>query len=133
MPDLATGLKAVVDSSSTMTTWALAVGAGSVAAIVSTSYMRPRQLWARLFYLLFPVGWLLLAVSIVYGNDIARSGIAAQLTGSREMMVAIGTSMNTAYIAQQSWLMWGLMAFALWLLLYLGWWIWTSNPVGSKK
>lgn len=116
-----------------MITWALAVGAGSVATIVSTSYMRPRQLWARLFYLLFPIGWLLLALSIYHGNVIARAGVAAQLTNSRETVAEIGASMNTVYIAQQDWLMWGFTAFALWLLLYLAWWIFTKDlPDGHE-
>jgi hypothetical protein len=132
MTDLATGLQAIVDSSATMVTWALAVGAASVAAIVSTSYLRPQQLRTRVIYLLFPVGWVLLGLSILHGNSIARSGIAAQLTNSRDRQLEIGAAMNTEYIAQQFWLMLGLTAFALWLLFYLVWWIAVEKLPESK-
>jgi hypothetical protein len=131
--DLATGLKAVVESSSTMVTWALAVGAGSVAAIVSTSYLRPQQLWARLIYLLFPVGWLFFAISIYHGNSIAREGVAAQLIHSDDNLRTIGSLMNTEYIHQQTDLTIGFAVFALWLLLYLGWWIFVPELPKEKK
>lgn len=123
MGDLATGLKAVVENSSTMITWTLAVGAGSVALIMGTSYLRPRQLWARLVYLLFPVGWGFFAVSIYHGNAIARDGVAAQLAHSEKILPQIGADMNTEYISQQNTMEWGMGIFALWLLLYLIWWI----------
>jgi hypothetical protein len=133
MADLATGLQAVVDSSTTMVTWALAVGAASVAAIVSTSYLRPHQLRARLFYLLFPIGWVLLAFSIARGNAIARAGIAAHFAKDHATLVEIAANMNTAYISQQNWLMMGLATFAIWLLLYLGWWIYVEDMPSRQK
>jgi hypothetical protein len=123
MSELVSGLKAVVESSSTMLTWTLAVGGGSVALIVGTSYLRPRQVWARLFYLLFPVGWVFLAISIYHGNAIARDGVAAQLAHSEAILPQIGADMNTQYIAQQNTMEIGMAVFALWLLLYLLWWI----------
>lgn len=131
MPDLTQGLKAVVESSTSMITWALAVGAGSVATIVSTSYFRPQQRWARIFYLLFPIGWLFLALSIYYGNSIARGGVAAQLV-HEDLLVEIGAEMNTAYIHQQWTFGVGLIAFAAWLLLYLLWWIYVQDVPKEK-
>jgi hypothetical protein len=55
--DYQPGLKAILDNSGTLVNWALAVAAGSVAAIVSTSYERPRTRLGRMIYLLFPLAW----------------------------------------------------------------------------
>ena len=133
MQDMRAGLQAVVASSATMVTWALAVGAGSVAAIVGTSYLRPKQRWARLIYLLFPVGWTLMGWSIYYGNAIARDGVAAQLVAQDQALQGIGADMNSTYISQQCALTVGLAVFGVWLLLYLAWWIFNDDFPKEKS
>jgi hypothetical protein len=133
MQDFSAALQAAVASSSTMVTWALAVGAGSVATIVSTSYLRPRQRWVRLMYLLFPAGWVFLGLSIYYGNAIALGGVAA-LFGPQEQsrQLLIGAHVNTNFISQQITLTVGLAIFGGWLLLYLAWWIWIDELPKEK-
>jgi hypothetical protein len=77
--DYQPGLKAILDNSGTLVNWALAVAAGSVAAIVSTSYERPRTRFGRMIYLLFPLAWFFLGKSIYAGEQISRRFIAAQV------------------------------------------------------
>ena len=69
-------LQAVAARSDAMVEWALLVVAGSIAAIVSTSYIRPQVLRPRLIYLLFIPAWLALAVSLYFGDQVARRHLA---------------------------------------------------------
>ena len=54
--DLLDGLEVVVHGSQLLVTWALMIVAGSIAAIISTSYIRPNNDKVRLIYLLFIKG-----------------------------------------------------------------------------
>ena len=60
--DYQPGLKAILDNSATLVNWALAVVGGSVAAIIGSSYERPKTWRGRLMYLLFPPAWVFLGL-----------------------------------------------------------------------
>ena len=124
--DLLSGLEIVARSSESMVTWALALGAASVVAIVSTSYFRPSAVRMRLAYLMFLPGWVLLGASIVIGNNIARRWLAAQFVNDAQAHV-IADLINRDYLYQQNTLMWGLAVFAAWLVMYLMWWIFSAD------
>lgn len=131
MPVTAASLELVAASSEVMVTWALAIAAGSVAAIVSTSYVRPQSRKARSIYLLFLPGWILLGVSIYFGNSITRNILAAQFV-NESRIPEIAAEVNSSFIMQQSALGWALTVFSAWLLLYLAWWIFAGMPTDKS-
>ncbi len=121
--NLREGLKAMNEGSRTLVGWCLVIIAASVAAIVSTSYLRPLSLYARLMYLLYIFGWLCLALSIYYGDKVSRRAIAAVFSPDGARLSQIGFAMNSDFDYQR-----GLFFFAVWLLIYLLWWIFWYKP-----
>jgi len=114
-------LEAVGAVSESLVTWSLAVVAGSVAAIVSTSYIRPTSSGIRLAYLLFLPGWGALAGSIVFGDRIARWIVTAHQDPSR--LREISRHISNDFASQQDLFLLGLAPFGLWLVIYLLWWV----------
>lgn len=137
MSTLIDALKLVAKSSATLITWALSVVGGSVAAIVSTSYLRPKNPKVRLIYLLYLPGWLFLGLSVYFGDRVSRHYVASRFVAAHgsdasayDKVLAIGQKMNADYISQQNMLMLGLLMFGAWLSLFLLWWVfgeWTTN------
>jgi hypothetical protein len=58
------GLKAILDNSATLVSWALAIVGGTVAALIGSSYERPKTWRGRLIYLLFVPAWFFLIVDL---------------------------------------------------------------------
>ena len=126
-------IRAAVDGSATMVTWALSAIGGSIIAIVSTSYWRPADVRVRSIYLLFFPAWIVLARSMYLGDKIARRNIAARFV-SPDMLQEIARGLNLDYMNQQTSLSIGLSFLGLWLACYLLWWIygeWTTNKEGK--
>jgi len=97
--DYQPGLKAILDNSTTLVNWALAVVGGSVAAIIGSSYERPKMWRGRLMYLLFPPAWVFLGLSILAGRQISGRFIAAQLVSDQETIRKILNQMNDDFFA----------------------------------
>jgi hypothetical protein len=131
--DFHPGLKAIVDSSGTMISWALAVAAGSVVALVSTSYERPKTPRGRTMYLLFPPAWTCLGASVYCGQQISQRFIAAQLSADPENVRKILEQMNGDYVRQSGLLIAGLAILLVWLLCFVVWWIWCAPTTPPKK
>lgn len=105
--------------SQSLTQTAFFVSAGSIAALLSTSYIRPSNVFVRRSYFLFIPAWICLAASIYNGITVARCYLAwlwAKPAG-------IDQAMNDAAADQINWLEAGLAVFALWMFVYLFWWI----------
>ena len=125
--------KAAADGSATMVTWALTAIIATIAAIVSTSYWRPAKLIPRLTYWLYLPGWILLALSIYFGDSVARRNIAAHF-GKSDLLPEIAAQLNHDYICQQRFLGIGLLIFGTWLLMFLWWWIHGNwKPANDRK
>ena len=122
MSDAAAALKQVVESSSTLTQWALAIAAGSVATIVGTSFRRPPTLAHRLPYLLFVPGWIFIGHAIFLANRISGMHIASLLV-SPEVSGKIAAQINDAYAEQRISVLAALGFFGAWLLIYTLLWI----------
>ena len=107
--DYQPGLKAILDNSGTLVSWALAVVGGSVAALIGSSYERPKTWRGRLIYLLFP-----LISRIVYlcGRANFSRFIAAQVKPDPENVRNILMLMNDDFHFQLLMLQMGL-AFCL--------------------
>ena len=127
------GLKNMSDDARGNMGWALTLIGASVLAIVSTSYMRPLSRKFRYVYLLFLPGWILLSWSIYEGDKVCRRYTAATFAPNRKRLLEIGDLMNTNFDSQLTLFHWALLFFAIWLLVYLLWWVVTDVPVVKEK
>ena len=122
---LLAAMKVAVDGSSTMVTWALSTIGGSIAAIVSTSYLRPKNVRIRRIYLLYLPAWVFLGLSIGCGHVIERRHIAAHFAPSTRLdrLQQIAQLINDDYLYQQDFLAAGLAILGIWLTFFLLWWV----------
>ncbi|MFH1580629.1 MAG: hypothetical protein ABIC39_00900 [Pseudomonadota bacterium] len=130
--DFQLGLEQASNASAQLVTWALAVVAGSVATIVSTSYLRPMKRAVRLIYLFFLPGWVFLGLSIYYGEKISRRYIAAKLVPEKTLG-EIAKFVNQDFGCQRLNLEIGLIIFALWLVTFLFWWVFGDWSVSDQS
>jgi hypothetical protein len=131
--DYQPGLKAILDNSGTLANWALAVMGGSVAALVSTSYERPKTRSVRLMYFLFPLAWVFLVSSVHFGQKLSGRFIAAQLSPAPDNVRRILIAMNNDFLRQYHWLIAGLITVFLWLFCFLVWWVFYATKDSDKK
>lgn len=133
MTDIPDILKHVMDSSSQLSAWALTIGGGSVAVIVSTSYRRPESLYLRLPYLLFLPGWGCIGYSLYLGNQLVGKYLASIMV-RQEQMVVIASQVNDIYADQRRFLFLSLFFFGFWLIFFLVTWVYTDLfHSGGKK
>jgi small-conductance mechanosensitive channel len=130
--DFQGGLEQINNGSAGLVTWALALVAGSVATIVSTSYLRSMNRVIRCIYLLFIPGWLFLGLSIYYGERISRRFMASKLV-PEENLHKIAKMVNQDFANQRLLLEIGLLIFALWLVIFLIWWVFGDWSVSSQS
>lgn len=134
---LMAAIKAAASGSASMVTTALAIVAGSIATIVSTSNMQPRGPM-RWFYLLFIPGWLLIAASMYEGDVIARRAIAAHFVDPKKPnalanLHEIADRISPDYSCQRIYLALGLAVFAVWLISFLIWWVFGTVEAPKKE
>lgn len=123
-------LKQVVDSSSQLTTLAVAMLAGTIAAIIGTSYIRPSRLKHRIVYLLFIPGWICLALSFLAADELLRGYLAFLMTSDQHPKIL--SDINDAFDHQRSLLFWAVEFFISWLLCYLLLWVFSANFIPEK-
>lgn len=87
----------------------------------------------RLIYLLFPMGWAVLGFSIWNGMRVRGTYIAYLLGQPKDVTQRTDRieQLNGFALSQEEWLYFGLAIFAVWLLIYLIWWLFWSN--GKRK
>lgn len=126
------GLKGIAEDSKTLTTWGLTLIGASIAAIVSTGYLRPVRTKFRMFYLLFIPGWLFIAFSIHNGDKISRRYTATVFTQKHDVLMQIGNYINSEFDRQLTFLRVGLMIFSAWLLFFILWWVFGKTDANIK-
>ena len=122
MGDALAVLKLVADGSAQLSTTALAVFGGSVAAVLGSSYRRPDAFWWRAPSLLFVPGWICLAVSLYLGNVISGRYLASNMVGVSNIN-SIAERINDDYASQRGWFLASLIFFGVWLLISLCYWV----------
>jgi hypothetical protein len=130
--DIPSILKHVMDNSSQLISWALSIGGGTVAVIVSTSYRRPDSLPWRLPYLLFIPGWICIGYSLYLGNNLVGKYLASTMV-RQEQIEIIGSQVNNIYADQRAYLLYSLVFFGLWLLIYMLSWIFSESLYTGGK
>ncbi len=119
---------AVAASAQTIMGWALLIIGGSVLALLQRSYVRSSRILLRLIYLLFVPGWIFLARSIYSGTRVQGVYLAALFVSHPDPR-QLKFTINSDFADQIHNLRYGLLCFALWLLAYLIWWIFTTEDI----
>lgn len=125
------GFKTIAEGSRALNAWALMIIAASIIALVSTSYIRPVNRNIRKFYLLFIPAWLLVSVSMYFGDQISRRYVAALMASREDTFQEIGSNINSDFAYQILFLQFGLLVFAVWLLFFLLWWVFGNWSVAT--
>ena len=118
------GIQALSDGAKTIMTWDISIIAGSLIALLSTSYVRPVKGLSKLMYLLFIPGWIFLGFSLKYGDEINRSII--MLLMSPKSGLSNLYEINTAYGYLLNCFRYALCFFGGWLFWYLLWFIFSD-------
>jgi hypothetical protein len=101
---------------------ALIVLGGSVAALLSTSYLQPRTRRVRLMYVLFLPGWFLLMWSLYRGQEVYSVYLSAlHVADEPPLYYQLETLWRLE--EQSAALYFSLVPFSLWLVIFLLWWI----------
>jgi hypothetical protein len=110
------------DESNRLITWCLSIIGGSILAMVSTSYIRPAGIYLYA-YLLFPIGWVLLGISLYYGELTTRIYIAGATVSDEnvEDIEKVGLEADKKFANQLTFFRIGIITFFLWLVSYLIW------------
>lgn len=112
------------DESNRLISWCLSIIGGSVLLIVSSDYANPEG--SIIYsYLLFPIGWVFLSLSIYYGQRITRIYIAG-ITIPDDNLADFernGTQADKAFHKQMIFFRNGVFVFSLWLVLFLFWFV----------
>jgi hypothetical protein len=126
--------EAAVSLSETLSSWSLAIIAGSIAILLSTSYHRPQNKMVRASYLAFVPGWLFLVACIFYGTQVQRVHLALLFSDNTNQTRLSELSSTIAQDAARQilCLKLGLAVFGLWLVVYLLWWI-AAEQIRSEK
>lgn len=115
--------------------WSLLIIAGSLVLIVSTSYRRPQNRKIRAAYFLFIPMWCCLALSIYQGIMVQRSYVAylvaSRSTPTAQTLNSIAEAITNATRVQIGALEISLLIGALWLLIYIVWWICSNQSEGT--
>lgn len=131
MDDISLATKEVVAHSSQLTTWALSVFAGTIAAIISTSYIRPKEITLRISSLLFIPGWACLSISIYHGEQLARKYLASIMV-EQDAAINIISEINDVFSDQRMYFYFALIFFGAWLVVFLLQWVFVQNLTEDK-
>ena|SRR5689334_2044494 len=125
---ISTGLKALVDISTGLNGWALLILAGTLAVMLSTSYRKPPFPYRLIFLVVLPPLWYLVRV-LERGNHV-QSTYVAMLLRPRVDQIARDhlAEANTALADQVRFFEIAVVLIAVWLALYLMWWIFLDRP-----
>ena len=120
---LTEALRAAAEQARDLTTIAIAVAGGTIVLVVHASYHRPDAWVMRMVYLFFPFGWFYLVRSIYFGSRL-RSVYLAHLFSLPDTERDFLPRATAHAEAQRNNLEYSIYVFAVWLSIYLLWWIW---------
>lgn len=125
-------LEAATAMANTLTSWAYAMIAGSIIALLGTGYYRPAGRRVRLAYLAFLPAWIFLYRSIQAGTTIQGHYLGVLYSKSQKLLEYHLKEVNTAALDQASLMQKGLICFGLWLVVYVFWWVFNNEPTKEK-
>ncbi len=117
-------IKSIESSAGKISSWSLSVLGGSILTLLSDKYLHPENIELRLPYILFFIGWVFLAISLYNSKEILGRSIAAELYKvDKDNLKPIFRKCNKLYKNQLMFFNLSLLAFGIWLVIYLSWWI----------
>jgi hypothetical protein len=122
--------EAAVSFSQSLSQWAYIVLGGSVACLLKDLKSRPSSRFVRHSFWAFIPGWFFLGRSIYQGMKVQGANIAYLMSPSPARDAVI-LSFNKYTASQLFSMKWGLGIFALWLVVFLIWWI--TQKDGSPR
>lgn len=115
-------IESIEDGSSRVTTWSLSIIGGSLVVFMNGEYIQPQEELFKYTYLIFIIGWILLAISIFFSKQITGQKMAATLNiNDTKNLKQILINVNRRYARQLQYFNWALVLFGLWLILYFIW------------
>lgn len=125
-------LKSVADHSNDLSNWAILMIAGSIAMVVGTSYLRPKEWNVRLAYLLFVPAWFLLAVSVLAGRDVKGGYLASTIIAEKYLFGAVSCA-SSALARQIDFLFCAVTLLSAWLFVFLHWWVFSPRSAEGNN
>jgi hypothetical protein len=122
------GMSGMSAGATTLTGWSLGILGATVAGIVAGHFLRPAAK-ARRLYLFFIPGWVLLGLSIWYGDKVARRLTASAFTDDHDRLRKIAYAMNSEYATQRALFEFALVMFGCWLVGLLLWWVFAQEKI----
>jgi hypothetical protein len=119
-------LEAAASFAQSLAQWEFIMIGGSLLVLVGGSYYRPTQVYIRVWYLLFLPAWACFGTSIYFGIRAQEAYLAYSLLTNPTVEGASKT-INEDIGSQILWMWWGLLAFSVWLLVYLSWWVFAKK------
>jgi len=105
---------------------ALLVFGGSVAALISTSYLQPKERKVRLVYFLFVPGWFALMWAMYRGHQVCNVYLSAMhVVNEPELYYKLQVLWQLE--EQSAALYLSLVPFSLWFVIFLIWWVWKGE------
>ncbi len=139
MTDDSTFFGAAQALAQSLSQWDLLIIGGSLIVIVSSDYYRPASRRMRAVYLLFLPAWLCLAISVYEGFRVQEFYVAyliaarAASAKSASIINQIAESIENATRYQIGSLEIALLCLAIWLGVYIVWWVRSNEPGGKGK
>jgi len=120
-------LKTVNEESNRITGWSLLIIGGSLLAILDKDYLKIDGCF-KWIYFLYILGWLLLCLSVYWGQKVTRSYLAS-LFVSKEFIDKTAEQANICFNRQISWFIAGVIVFSLWMVCFLLLWIFNAKTI----
>jgi hypothetical protein len=125
------GFESTVSFAQSLSQWAYITIGASVALLLKDFSRRPKSTAVRWSFLAFLPGWGFLGRAIYMGVRVHGAYIAYLMNPRHDPETAM-LNINADASRQIAALKWGLLAFAIWLVFYLIWWIThRDEPVGE--
>ena len=124
----------IAQSSSTIVGWCVMALGGTFIVILSSSFVRPKELYWRLSYLLFLPAWVCLIWSVKKGDEIAGRIIAATVAKENSLDIYNKTmsAINQNFVTQRDLFIASLCFLFLWLCIYLVWFVFYLDKESSE-
>ena len=126
----------IAQSSSTIVGWCVMALGGTFLVILSSSFVRPKESYWRLSYLLFLPAWVCLIWSTIKGDEIAGRIVAATVAKGKSLDIYNKTmsAINQDFVTQRELFILSLLLLFLflWLCIYLVWFVFYLDKESSE-
>jgi hypothetical protein len=131
LPDIINGIKEIALSVDIYISSSINLIAGSLLALFSTSFNRPSNSKIKYTYLLYLPGWYCIIHTIYFAQVIKQTALIIYINQQRANDILL--KINENYENMLYYFNGSLICFAIWLVIYLIWFVFTSFKPGYNK